>query len=177
MTKQEMTEIFAVMILAWPNAEMFRGGVEKLAPTIELWTSCSREIDFWTAQRAVEKLCKKNKFPPTIAEFREAAERVASDIQAEIDNAMQNIRIGEFLYGSVKAYYETLTPLSRIRRVLIAMGGPDKIINTRKFLNGETEEVWNVEAFTKTYNRLLRQTKPLPNRKLSNTTGKGESWI
>lgn len=40
MTKKEMTELFGVMLLAWPNAEMFKGGVAKLGPTIELWTAC-----------------------------------------------------------------------------------------------------------------------------------------
>lgn len=40
MTKKEMTELFSVMLLAWPNAEMFKGGVAKLGPTIELWTAC-----------------------------------------------------------------------------------------------------------------------------------------
>ena len=38
MTRKEMTEIFTVMSLAWPSAEMFKGGVERLGPTIKLWT-------------------------------------------------------------------------------------------------------------------------------------------
>ena len=27
MTNKEMTEIFSVMLLAWPNAEVFKGGI------------------------------------------------------------------------------------------------------------------------------------------------------
>lgn len=46
MTKKEMTELFSVMLLAWPNAEMFKGGVAKLGPTIELWTACLTDVDF-----------------------------------------------------------------------------------------------------------------------------------
>ena len=70
MTNKEMSELFSVMMLAWPNAEMFKGGVAKLAPTIKLWTSCLPEIDFWTGQQALIKLCRVCKYPPTIAEFK-----------------------------------------------------------------------------------------------------------
>lgn len=71
MTKKEMTEIFSVMLLAWPNAEMFKGGVAKLGPTIELWTDCLSDVDFWLGQQAVIRLCRECKFPPSIAEFKE----------------------------------------------------------------------------------------------------------
>ena len=33
MTHKEMSEIFAVMLLAYPNAEVFRGGIAKLGPS------------------------------------------------------------------------------------------------------------------------------------------------
>lgn len=43
MTHKEMSEIFAVMLLAYPNAEVFKGGIAKLGPTINLWvTACRR---------------------------------------------------------------------------------------------------------------------------------------
>lgn len=43
MNRAEMTEIFAVLMLAYPNAEMFKAPdqqalKEKLAPVITLWT-------------------------------------------------------------------------------------------------------------------------------------------
>ena len=47
MTHKEMSEIFAVMLLAYPNAEVFKGGITKLGPTINLWVTCVPEIDFW----------------------------------------------------------------------------------------------------------------------------------
>lgn len=84
MTRKEMTEIFTVMSLAWPSAEMFKGGVERLGPTIKLWTSCLPDVDFWTAQQAVVKLCRECKFPPTIAEFKASAEAVQAEIQQAI---------------------------------------------------------------------------------------------
>lgn len=39
MTHKEMSEIFAVMLLAYPNAEVFKGGIAKLGPTINLWVT------------------------------------------------------------------------------------------------------------------------------------------
>ena len=87
MTNKEMTELFSVMLLAWPQAEMFKGGITKLGPTIELWTTCTRDIDFWTGQQAVVLLCKTSKFPPTIAEFRQQAEAVETKISGCINGA------------------------------------------------------------------------------------------
>ena len=61
MTHKEMSEIFAVMLLAYPNAEVFKGGIAKLGPTINLWVTCLPEIDFWTGQQAVVKLVRECK--------------------------------------------------------------------------------------------------------------------
>ena len=92
MTRAEVTEIFAVLMMAYPNAEMFKAPDKdslkaKLAPTITLWTTCLRDIDFWAAQQAVIRVCQTCKFPPTIAEMREAAEAVLHEIKSEISNA------------------------------------------------------------------------------------------
>ncbi|MGN0444213.1 MAG: replicative helicase loader/inhibitor [Acutalibacteraceae bacterium] len=72
MTNKEMSEIFAIWMLAYPSAEMFKGGIQKLAPTVKLWTQCFKDLDFDTAQRAAIRLCKTSAFPPTIAEFEKA---------------------------------------------------------------------------------------------------------
>ena len=79
MTQKEMTEIFGIMLLAYPNAETFKGGIQKLLPTINLWCACLPEVDFWIGQQAVIKLCRECKYPPTIAEFREKADAVKSE--------------------------------------------------------------------------------------------------
>ena len=73
MEGKEMTELFLVMLLAWPNAEAFKGGIPKLTPPIKLWTSCTADVDFWTGQQAVIHLCQHCKFPPTIAVLCETA--------------------------------------------------------------------------------------------------------
>lgn len=103
MTHKEMSEIFAVMLLAYPNAEVFKGGIAKLGPTINLWVTCLPEIDFWTGQQAVVKLVRECKFPPTIAEFKEKAEKVQAEVRARIDQAWNYLKLDTGLSGGVPA--------------------------------------------------------------------------
>ena len=68
MTRAEVTEIFAVLMMAYPNAEMFKAPDKdslkaKLAPTITLWTTCLRDIDFRT-QKVIEAMGGIDAFMP-----------------------------------------------------------------------------------------------------------------
>ena len=85
MTRQEMTKLFALMMLAWPKAEMFQR--DKMKPTIALWAACLPEVDFLTGQAATIRLCRECKFPPTIAEMREAAENVRKEISRKVSHS------------------------------------------------------------------------------------------
>lgn len=85
MTRREMSELFLLMRLAWPNAPMFQP--DKMKPTIILWAACLPDVDFLTGQAAVVRLCRECKFPPTIAEMREAAEGVRKEIESRVTNA------------------------------------------------------------------------------------------
>lgn len=155
MNRAEMTEIFAVLMLAYPSAEMFRANSqqdlkEKLAPTITLWTTCLKDIDFWTAQQAVVRVCQSCKFPPTIAEMREAAEDVKHQVESEIDHALlmacQTVRYrleGETL----ESIYEELP--DRTRKTIDAMGGMEAFAPP-------DSPMFNAREFERTYERLLR---------------------
>lgn len=68
MTNKEMTEAFSILMLAYPKAEMFQGGIEKLAPTIKLWTSCFKDIPVDSFTKAIKGLVMSSPYPPTIAE-------------------------------------------------------------------------------------------------------------
>lgn len=129
MTKKEMTKLFSVMLLAWPNAEIFRGGMGKLAPTIQLWTACAEDIDFWTGQQAVYRLCKTGRFPPTIAEFREQADKINAEIQSAADLTAFEIRGAGTPDGSLEDYYRHLPQESFTRAVIDAMGGPGALLS------------------------------------------------
>ena len=120
MTGKEMTELFAIMLLAWPNAETFKGGIPKLAPTIKLWVSCTADVDFWTGQQAVVRLCQHCKFPPTIAEFREQVDNVNKDIKRLTDQAFQEIRSANTMYESLTAFYTEL-PRGTLHGLLLTL--------------------------------------------------------
>ena len=135
MTRKEVTELFSVMLLAWPNAEMFKGGVQKLGPTIELWAKCLPDVDFWTGQQALIRLCQVCKFPPTIAEFREQVENVNTDIRRRTELEW-SIICSELHFGTTpQQIYAGLQPGSLGRLAIDAMGGPDNIIQKNGLLN------------------------------------------
>ena len=157
MTKKEVTEIFSVMLLAWPNAEMFKGGMQKLGPTIELWATCTADIDFWTAQKATIKLCQECKFPPTIAEFREKTEKVNAEIQERIHFAWNEIRNADMYGHTLQEFYERHPPGSLTRMAIDAIGGPDALL----IPISDKCSKWNYDAWEKAYISLMRQQPAL----------------
>ena len=153
MTKKEMTEIFSVMLLAWPNAEMFKGGVAKLGPTIELWAACLSDVDFWTGQQAVIRLCRACKFPPSIAEFKEQADAVGVDVQGRIDRAWNDVKWSRLLEESPEEWYQRLPPGSDIKAVVNALGGPGGLVS-------KDGKRWNYYEFRDVYEKLIRKEVP-----------------
>ncbi len=156
MTRKEMTEIFTVMSLAWPSAEMFKGGVERLGPTIKLWTSCLPDVDFWTAQQAVVKLCRECKFPPTIAEFKASAEAVQAEIQQAILQEWDFLTLHRILDGGVEGYIRGLPDGSRMKTVVAAMGGMNALV-----IEDDLGKHLNFEGFRDTYIALMRKDPAL----------------
>lgn len=152
MTKKEMSEIFGGMILAWPNAEMFRGGLQKLKPTVELWAACLPEIDYQTGQMVLRELCRKCKFPPTIAEFREEAEALSERIENATITAWLTFK-NEMQMTSLKQAYDELPPDSLTRRAINSIGGPERMIIRGDF----GLELYNYDGFIKAFRRLLQQ--------------------
>lgn len=177
MTRKEMTEIFSIMLLAYPNAEVFKGGIDKLGPTISLWTQCLPEIDFWTGQKAVIKLCRECKYPPTIAEFREKAENVESEIKAEIDAAWSMVRLSlRFDNKTPQEVFAELPEGSRSRASILAMGGPERLLVEDLHHMGDgtvkTSTSMNFDGFAQAYRALLRgnaqEIAALPSGKKTN---------
>lgn len=158
-----MTEIFSVMLLAWPNAEMFKGGVAKLGPTIELWTACLSDVDFWLGQQAVIRLCRECKFPPSIAEFKEKAEAVTSEVKERIDVAWNHLKFS-LDEKPPEEVYATL-PEGETKAVIAAMGGPAKLIvhSEHHYGSGRIEpyDYYDYSGFFTEYKQLLRQASAL----------------
>ncbi|MBQ6059426.1 MAG: hypothetical protein IJL39_05165 [Clostridia bacterium] len=160
MTRKDISEIFALLALAYPNAEIFkekdpRQLMEKLAPTIALWAACLSDVDMWIAKQAVVKLCQTCKFPPTIAEMRESANAVQEEIEREIDiaysMARNNLMVAETLRERPADTLRTMP--ERTRKTIEAMGGLDAFMPPDK-------PVFNMDGFKRTYERLLR-TNPV----------------
>ena len=163
MTKKEMSEIFAVLLLAYPNAETFKGGIQKLGPTISLWATCLQDVDFWTGQQAVVKLCRECKFPPTIAEFREKAEAVTSEVKERIDVAWNHLKFSLDEKPPEEVY--AALPEGVTKAVIAAMGGPAKFIvhSEHHYGSGRVEpyDYYDYSGFCTAYKQLLRQASAL----------------
>lgn len=142
MTNKEMAEIFSIMLLAWPNSETFKGGIAKLEPTIRLWTSCTADVDFWTGQQAVYRLCRQCKFPPTIAEFQEQANAVNAEIRVLANRTLSEIRCADAL-DSIAGFYKSLPRGSFTREVIDTLGGPDALSITSAH-DGKITSIWNL---------------------------------
>ena len=154
MTRKEMSEIFAVLMLAYPRADMFKGGMAKLGPTIELWTTCNGDVDFWTGQQAVIRVCRECTFPPTIAEFRAAAKSVTDEIDAKARAVYQSMRSALTFARSLDALVESPLIGREGKMVIEAMGGPENLIDGNR---------WRMDEIIGTYKRLARDNLWLPN--------------
>ena len=156
MKDTEMTEIFSIMLLAWPNAEAFKGGIAHLKPTVQLWTACTADVDFWTGQQAVIRLCQRCKFPPTIAEFREQVDNVNRDIRCLTDRTCQEIRSANVMYGSVVAFYNRLPPGNFTRAVIDTVGGIEALTHTGTDDSGKTYFMWNLREIKDACRTVIR---------------------
>lgn len=156
MTKAEMTKIFSVMMLAYPNSKMFEGGIQKLKPTIELWTTCLADIDFWTGQQAVVRLCRECKYPPTIAEFHEMAEAVTQEIDSEFKGYISRIRSADYLYESLDCFFAEL-PDGRLKKSIEMIGGPGHLLKTLD----DGVQMWDWDTLRHAFLQTVR-TQSLP---------------
>ena len=147
MTKLEMTEIFSAMMLAWPNAELFKGGLPRLAPTVSLWAAAFSDVDFWTGLQALNIILRECKFPPTIADFRAAADRVNKKIKDRVDFIASQIKTCSVLFSldELDQFPIGKDGLAAIER----MGGVGKL-----FDGG----IWHFDALETAYRAELYQT-------------------
>lgn len=147
MTKAEMTKLFAAMSLIYRHDKMFSAGVEALKPTIELWTAALHDISFELGQRALMRLIRTCKYPPTPAELAESAESIKAEIKASCLREKQNIRF-YFAYANedmelCMEYLSNCTARKAIERI----GGADKLLAQTDSGN----RFWNWDAFEKAY--------------------------
>lgn len=157
MTRAEVTEIFAVLMMAYPNAEMFKAPDKdslkaKLAPTITLWTTCLRDIDFWAAQQAVHPGVPDLQIPSDHrgdaggGGGRSARGQVGN--QQRLPDGPQRTATGR-LAGRTKEQALEGMP-TRTQKVIEAMGGIDAFMPPDK-------KYFEMERFEQTYETMLRK--------------------
>ena len=127
--------------------------------------TCLPEIDFWTGQQAVVKLVRECKFPPTIAEFKEKAEKVQAEVKARIDQEWNYLKLDMVLGKTPEEAVARLPEGTDTRRVIEAMGGPSRLIATGESTFGDdtvkTYEYYNYDGFKSAYETIIRQTSAL----------------
>lgn len=147
MKNSEMAELFGLMMMAYPNSKMFERGMAPLKATIELWTRALPDMDYWTGQQAMYRVVRTCKFPPTIAEFKAAADEVSNEVKALTDAAVSALRSSEFLCGSVEKYLDSISDGHPIKRAVSAIGGADKLSDGNH---------WTLDNFKEAYTQIIR---------------------
>lgn len=87
MDRQAVSEAFAIMRAAWPSAEIFRQDKQGQAQSITLWARMAAEIPNEIGKATVLELVASRKFPPSIAEFLEAAKAKMPKLELEAHEA------------------------------------------------------------------------------------------
>lgn len=87
MDRQAVSEAFAIMRAAWPSAEIFRQDKQGQAQSITLWARMAAEIPNEIGKATVLELVASRKFPPSIAEFLEAAKAKMPKLALEAHEA------------------------------------------------------------------------------------------
>ena len=149
MTRREMMKIFSLMMLAWPNAPMFKVAPEKLDMTINLWRLALNDVDFITAKQAMILVCRTCKFPPSIADLKEAAEQVNREIQEHILLAFHEMRNTILCCDNdVNLAYRRFSP--DIRLCIDLMGGTKRLFIERGGIS-----YYDVAGFEAAYRSVL----------------------
>lgn len=96
MNKSETTKLLAYIAIAYPN-----GKVEPNEPTINLWSRFTADLSLEAAQLAVDSMISTLRFPPTIADIREAVAKSASEARGDLSagEAWQKVRKAISRYG------------------------------------------------------------------------------
>lgn len=99
MNKQETAKLLAYIAIAYPN-----GKVEPNEPTVNLWSQFTAEMPYSAAKAAVDSMIATLKFPPTIADIREAVARAQSEARGDLSagEAWAKVNRSFRLYG----YYD-----------------------------------------------------------------------
>lgn len=119
MTYAETEIILRLMRLNWPKATLFTQ--PDFAKLVGLWALSLAHISFDVAQLALVHILQSCRYPPSIAEFYEAANAVAAEISDEATSAYCYLRSKINSGAAYANIYAALPP--KTLQALDAIGG------------------------------------------------------
>ena len=156
MTTKEISEIFTIWALNWPNAELFQGGTKMLDFRCKIFAEHLSDVEYWDGLQGAAYSLKTRKFAPNIAEFREDIETAHGKILAEINEGYSALRSGYLIAKSLgESPEDFITHLpQRSQTVLRVMGGIEAFAPS-------DSPTFNYDGFKNTYMTLLRRRNAL----------------
>lgn len=160
MTALEISEIFTIWALNWPNAEMFQGGVKMLDFRCKIFAEQLADVDYWDGLLGAARSLKTRKYAPNIAEFSEDITEAKRQVKNEIDSAYLNARNSiVFFQDAGESVEQILSRLpERTQTVIRVMGGIEVFCPPDR-------PYFNMEGFERTYEMLLRKRNMLTGEK------------
>ena len=160
MTAKEISEIFTIWALNWPNAEMFQGGVKMLDFRCRIFATQLSDVDYWDGLLGAARSLRVRKYAPNIAEFSEDIAEAKRQMKNEIDSAYLSARNSiVFFHDAGESVEQIVSRLpERTQTVIRVMGGIDAFLPP-------DGQYFNMDGFTRTYEMLLRKRNMLTGEK------------
>ena len=156
MTPKEISEIFTIWALNWPNAELYQGGEEMLDLRCKIFAEHLSDVEYWDGLQGAAYSLKTRKFAPNIAEFREDIDTAHRMIMGEINDGYSALRSGCLIAKSLGESPDDFIKRlpKRTQTVLRVMGGLEAF-------DPPDSPTFNYDGFKNTYMTLLRKRNAL----------------
>lgn len=124
MNRKEISEIFSLWSLNWPNAEMFQGDRNLLNARITLYANRLQEVSYWFGRKGALISIDTRRFPPNIAEYREDISKAKAASEMISGMWFDQLRFADTRNGLEAAYTELPQP---VQEIVDEMGGMKRV--------------------------------------------------
>ncbi len=161
MVKSEVSKILTIIASVYPKFYIPEDE-EKATYKVDIWYSFLKDLDYNVAQLAVQKLVMTNKFPPSIAEIREIAAKIASGESASAGEAWGEVESAIHRYGSCRydatRLEEAMNSLSETTRRVVKWMNWTEICDSENLgvVRGQFMKIYDTES------KRVEERKSLP---------------